>query len=176
MAKYTEQEIGTLIGWFPQLMHDPNFQITSDSTPAYNCIGWALGMNDMWVGLDNPTNYAWTWWPEGVPCNEHKESLIALFEYFGFTTCSDGKYEPSFDKVALYANKGGWTHAAKIVGTNELHSKIGTAWDIHHSAGNIFDDTEYGNIFAYMKRPISDRYLTDLKKPQIGTINIKPLP
>ena len=81
MAKYTEQEVGTLIGWFPALAKDQNFKITSDSTPAYNCIGWALGMNDVWVGLYHPTNYAWTWWPKEVPCDERKESLIALFKY-----------------------------------------------------------------------------------------------
>ncbi len=172
MAKYTEQEVGTLIGWFPALGSDPNFKITSDSTPAYNCIGWALGMNDVWVGLFHPTNYAWTWWPEEVPCDEQNESLIALFEFFGFKQCDDGFCENDFDKVALYADKDGWTHAARIIGDNLLHSKIGTAWDIHHSGGHIFDGTGYGSIFAYMKRPISERYLTDLKKPRVGTITI----
>lgn len=172
MAKYTEQEIGTLIGWFPGLVIDPNFLITSDCTPAYNCIGWALGMNDVWVGLNHPINYAWTWWPEEVPCNEDKETLISLFEYFGFTVCDNDSVEPDYDKVALYANEEGWTHAAKIIGDNVLHSKIGTAWDIHHSGGDTFANTEYGGIYAYMKRPIADRYITDLKKPKIGTITV----
>ena len=172
MAKYSEQEIGTLIGWFPALGKDPNFRITSDSTPAYNCIGWALGMNDVWVGLYHPTNYAWTWWPESVPCNENRDSLISLFEYFGFCQCEDSTIETDYDKVALYADEEGWTHAARVIGDNILHSKIGTAWDIHHSGGNTFDNTEYGSIYAYMKRPISERYITDIKKPHIGTITI----
>lgn len=30
MAKYSEQEVRTLIGWFPSLAKDPNFKITSD--------------------------------------------------------------------------------------------------------------------------------------------------
>lgn len=172
MAKYSEQEIGTLIGWFPALGKDPNFRITSDSTPAYNCIGWALGMNDVWVGLYHPTNYAWTWWPESVPCNENRDSLISLFEYFGFSKCADSTIEADYDKVALYADEEGWTHAARVIGDNIFHSKIGTAWDIHHSGGNTFDNTEYGSIYAYMKRPISERYITDIKKPRIGTITI----
>ena len=172
MAKYSEQEIGTLIGWFPALGKGPNFRITSDSTPAYNCIGWALGMNDVWVGLYHPTNYAWTWWPESVPCNENRDSLISLFEYFGFSKCADSTIEADYDKVALYADEEGWTHAARVIGDNIFHSKIGTAWDIHHSGGNTFDNTEYGSIYAYMKRPISERYITDIKKPHIGTITI----
>lgn len=173
MAKYTEQEVGTLIGWFPALGSDPNFRITSDCTPAYNCIGWALGMNDVWVGLDHPINYAWTWWPEDVPCDELPESLVALFEYFGFEKCDDASLEQDYDKVALFADDEGWTHAARIIGENVLHSKIGTAWDIHHSGGNTLDETMYGSIFTYMKRPISERYLTDIKKPRTGTITVK---
>lgn len=173
MAKYSKQDRRTLTSWFPLLENDPNFEITSDCTPAYNCIGWALGMNDVWVGLYHPSNFAWAWWPEGVPCNEKKESLIALFGYFGFEITNDNKPEEGFDKVALYADDEGWTHAARIISKNILHSKIGTAWDIHHSGGDIFAMTEYGSIYAYMKRPIADRYLTDIKKPQVGKIFIK---
>ena len=87
MAKYSEQDRRTLIGWFPSLQGDSNFEITSDCTPAYNCIGWALGMNDVWVGLDHPSNYSWTWWPKEVSCNEEKSSLIiSLFEQFRLHT------------------------------------------------------------------------------------------
>ena len=170
MVKYAEQEVRTLTDWFPSLKTDSNFQITSDCTPAYNCIGWALGMNDVWVGLDHPINYSWTWWPEEVPCDEQNESLIALFEYFGFTKCDESDYEKDFDKVALYGNNEGWTHAARIVEENIFHSKIGTAWDIHHSGGDIFENTEYGRIYAYMKRPLSERYMSEMKKPKIGTV------
>lgn len=172
MAKYSKQEANTLIGWFPSLANDPNFKITSDCTPAYNCIGWALGMNDVWVGLDHPVNYAWTWWPKDVPCDEQKESLVDLFKYFGFVNCENNCIESGFDKVALFANKEGWTHAARVIGNNILHSKIGTAWDIHHSGGDTFENSEYGHIYAYMKRPISERYLSDIKKPQVGSISI----
>ena len=107
-----------------------------------------------------------------MPCDEHNESLMALFEYFGFKQCDDSSFEKDYDKVALYADAEGWTHAAKVIGDNVFHSKMGTAWDIQHSGGNVFAETEYGEIFAYMKRPISERYLTDMKKPHIGTIEI----
>ena len=173
MAKYSKQDCNTLIGWFPMLAHDANFEITSDCTPAYNCIGWALGMNDVWIGLYHPSNFAWSWWPEGVACNEKTESLVALFEYFGFAQSDNASPEEGYDKVALYADEEGWTHAARIIAKNVLHSKIGTAWDIHHSGGHLFDSTEYGKIFAYMKRPIADRYLTDIKKPKVGKVIVR---
>lgn len=175
MAKYSKQDRRTLIGWFPSLQDDANFEITSDCTPAYNCIAWALGMNDVWVGLDHPNNYSWTWWPEEVPCDEHKESLIALFKHFGFEISDDPTPEDEYDKVALYADEEGWTHAARVIDTNVLHSKIGTAWDIHHSGGNVFFGTEYGSVYAYMKRAIPDRYLTDTRKPKVGVITVNEI-
>ena len=175
MAKYSEQDRRTVIGWFPNLQSDANFEITSDCTPAYNCIAWALGMNDVWVGLDHPSNYSWAWWPEEVPCDERTESLIALFEYFGFEIADDSTPEEDYDKVALFADEEGWTHAARVIDDNILHSKIGTAWDIHHSGGNVFSDSEYGSIYAYMKRSIYDRYLTDTRKPKVGTITVSEL-
>ena len=104
MAKYTQQDRRTIINWFPALRKDPNFEITSDCTPAYNCIGWALGMNDVWVGIYNPANYAWSWWPKEVRCDENKESLVELFLYFGFEISDNNLPEDGYDKVALYAD------------------------------------------------------------------------
>lgn len=130
-------------------------------------------MNDVWVGLYHPYNFAWSWWPEGVPYDENRESLVALFEYFGFESSDNNVLEDGYDKVALYADEEGWTHAARVISNNTLHSKIGTAWDIHHSDNDLFAETEYGSIFTYMKRPIADRYLTDIKKPKIGKVIVR---
>ena len=107
-----------------------------------------------------------------MPCDERTESLVALFEHFGFEVTNDPNPEDEYDKVALYADEEGWTHAARVIADNVHHSKIGTAWDIHHSAGNVFSDSEYGSIYAYMKRAISDRYLTDIRKPKVGAITV----
>jgi len=170
MAQYSQQDHRTLIDWFPKLEEDSMFRITSDCTPAYNCIGWALGMNDVWVGLDHPSDYAWNWWPDEVNADERPETLVALFEYFGFELCADAEEERDYDKVVLYANNEGWTHAARVVSAVELHSKIGTAWDIHHGSGCVYEETDYGHIFAYMKRPICNRYLTDMRRPIIGKV------
>ena len=166
MAQFTKQDRETLIGWFPRLASDNHFQITSECTPLYNCIGWALGLDDVWVALDHPSNMPWIWWPKGVPATEKQSSLIALFAYFGFEKCNDAEAEDGFDKVALYGIDGNWTHAARVVAKDEFHSKIGTAWDIHHSNGDVFADTEYGEVFAYMKRLIVNRHLSQDLRPQ----------
>lgn len=115
-------------------------------------------MNDVWVGIYNSANYAWSWWPKEVKCDESKESLVGLFQFFGFEMSDNDLPEDGYDKVALYSDGDCWTHAAKIVAQNIFHSKIGTAWDIKHSGGDVFDNTEYGRVFAIMKCPVADRY------------------
>lgn len=91
----------------------------------------------------------------------------------GFIQCPNGNAEPDFDKVALYKKGANWTHAARILMDNEYHSKMGEAWNIHHSSGNIFEDSVYGKIYTYMKRPIKYRYCFDDFLKEEGEIEVK---
>ena len=43
---------------------------------------------------------------------------------------------------------------------HELHSKIGASYDIHHRDGDVFEACNYGEEYAYMRRPKADRYKT----------------
>lgn len=170
MAPYTEIDRDILISQVSGLGNDSSFEITSDPTPIYNCIGFAMGMNDIWVALAHPRNIPWVWWPPTAPTDRNPGSLVNAFEYMGFTQCSTGFMEEDFDKVALYAKNGIWTHAAKIVENNLYHSKMGEAWDIVHSAGDVFHNDSYGDVFAFMKRPIKDRDITLKLRPEIGKV------
>lgn len=40
-----------LIGCFPRLKDDENFEILSPKTDEYNCIAWAMQLDDRWVIL-----------------------------------------------------------------------------------------------------------------------------
>lgn len=159
-----------MISMCQSLGKDTSFLLTSDCTPLYNCIGFAMGMHDVCVALGNPANIPWCWWPPTAHFDMKPKSLVEAFEYFGFTECIDGKVEVDYDKVALYEKNGEWTHAA-IVETEDLyHSKMGIWWDIVHRSGDLFHDEGYGDIFTFMKRLKSDRHITIDKKPQTGTM------
>jgi hypothetical protein len=109
----------------------------------------------VWV---DPFPDAGHWWPDGVERGLSPEHLIAAFKAVGFEISSDAEPEAGFDKVALYKNGDGWSHATRIVGRGIEYGKFGSAWDGQHSHNLCHDETDgkvsnpYGNIFAYMKR------------------------
>ena len=172
MAPYSEIDRLLLINQVSGLGKDSSFKITSDPTPIYNCIGFAMGMKDVWVALGHPSKLPWCWWPPTAPPDENPESLVRAFEYMGFTRCPSNLIEKGFDKVALYEKNGKWTHAAKILEDNLYHSKMGEAWDIVHRSGDVFHDDDYGDVFAFMRRPIKDRDVTQKLKPSIGKAKV----
>jgi len=169
----TQENRERLIGAFPKLEdEDDIFHIESPETSGYNCIAWAMGFDDRWVDyiLDSPKK----WWPAGVSRDWHTDSLIAAFEAVGFEKCGDGKTEEGYDKVALYRVRPfqdpltdesidayGWTHAARVIQENVFHSKIGQSFDIYHRSGDVFEGTDYGEIYQYMRRPISKKEIVE---------------
>lgn len=145
-----ETEVNKIFAAFKKLRTDPNFKITSKKTQKYNCIAWAMGFNDRWVSyIYDPT----FWWPENAESRGNKPSdLKAAFSALGFTECPSGDIESGYDKVVLYQKDGIWTHAARVISDNVCHSKLGESYDVHHSDGNIFEGSCYGDVFCYMKR------------------------
>lgn len=172
MGRYTEGDRQTLIGMCPCLgTNGSKLELRSDPDPLYNCIGFAMGMQNVCVALRHPQLIDWCWWPPTAPRTLDPQSLIAAFEYFGFEVCANGTVEPDYDKVALYEKNGEWQHAAVIEEEDLYHSKMGVWWDIVHRSGDLFHDDAYGDIFAYMRRPIANRWITQDKRPTIGVMH-----
>lgn len=168
MALNSEINRIALYGWFPKLQSDCHFEILSKATPEYNCIAWAMGYTDRWVDTYNAPG---RWWPNGVKRNGKIDSLVSAFEQQGFVRCYDAHFEEGYDKVVLYGANGLWTHASRIVSEESEHSKFGNTWDGTHGH-NMFHGTEYGDAFAYMKRP---KQRTPDKTPK-GTIKVLKKP
>lgn len=147
--------------WFPHLNRkNALFRVTSPRDESYNCIAWAMGLNDRWVDTDEASGH---WWPvkySDVSSQKSKEGLIRAFQTMGFKECDNDNTEKHFDKVALYYNPitNEWTHAARVISPNEYHSKAGKAWDFHHGPGDALTNINspsisYGNVYTFMKRP-----------------------
>lgn len=140
-----------------KLENDGNFVLLSPTTYQYNCIAYAMGMQDRWV--DN-ADLPWHWWP---PVNKGSKDtdLVNAFQYFGFEECGmDDSVDEKYDKVALYHDADSWTHAACIVGEGVYHSKFGASYDGTHSRGDILI-AQYGEPFVIMKRLKSEAHITD---------------
>ena len=111
---------------FPRLK-STRCHITSPRTTQYNCIAWAAGKTDRWW---QPGYY----WPIADQ-SETIESLVKVFEALGFVQCAyeDRNVEQGCDKVALYEDKCGYSHAAKLLDNGLWSSKLGKSYDISHA-------------------------------------------
>ena len=143
-----------------KLEHDGNFHLTSPFTYLYNCIAYAMGMEDRWV---DSANLPWHWWPP-VHKDMDDTDLVEAFRFFGFEECGmDDSIDPDYDKVALYRNADGWTHAARVVDNGIYHSKFGASYNGTHSSGDVLQ-AKYGVPFVIMRRPKTEAHLTDDRK------------
>lgn len=75
------------------------------------------------------------YWPHGVPREETLSAFIAAFQTIGYETCEDASLEPSFQRIALYADAQNTPrHVARQLPNGEWTSKIGQYEDIQHRA------------------------------------------
>ncbi len=138
-----------LAGLFPNVSND-NHQVTSKRTPAYNCIAWAAGMDNVW--WDPAPGYTW---PDSATRDYTYAALVSAYEAIGFVQCDNENVEPSFEKIALYGSAGSWTHAARQLPTGKWTSKLGRAEDIEHSCPADLCGAEYGVVICVMRRQLS---------------------
>ena len=83
------------------------------------------------------------------------ESLKSAYKTKGFIECDDGANEAGFTKVALYSDANGdWTHAAVLKESGQWSSKLGRWIDISHERPSDLDSPLYGNVQAFMKKPL----------------------
>lgn len=125
------------------------FRIASRPTSQYNCIAWATGNNDRWW---EPT--ARSYWPPGVVrAGTTVPFLVTAYEALGFLVCQNPDLETGFDKVAIYANATGYTHAARQLQDGRWASKLGELEDIEHDTLDDLAGSDYGAVVTFMMRP-----------------------
>lgn len=153
-------QLSEIIGCFPELATDPDFDITSPKNPDYNCIAWAANYSDRWMQPPNGSKLPYTdgvsYWPDGVTCGMSKECLIEVFKRKGYVECSSWMHEDGFQKVALYCIDNMWTHAARELVTKpnigKWTSKLGGSNDIRHGTPFSIEGSIYGKVYCIMKR------------------------
>jgi hypothetical protein len=136
------------VSLFPNLT-PLNHRVTSPPSTDYNCIGWAVGDTTNWwqPGLHWP-------WP-AHPLDESLDELRRVFEALGFRECLSADLVPGVEKVALYADVYGYTHAARQLENGTWTSKLGNEEDIEHDAPEVVAGGIYGRVALLMSRPSS---------------------
>jgi hypothetical protein len=135
---------------FPKLASTP-YRITSPRDSLYNCIAWATGDSGRWWEPDEEHKY---YWPPGAPREYSVDAYIQAFESVGFERCDSRELESGFDKVAVFADAIGPTHAAKQLSNGNWSSKLGALEDIEHVLEALAGDDgeEYGQIVQILRR------------------------
>jgi hypothetical protein len=133
---------------FPGLDND-NHKVTSDATDEYNCIAWAAGHNDAWW---DPNPFPKYYWPEDLPLEDTVENLVRLFEGLDYVICDSADYEEGVEKIAIYGDDLGYTHAARQLPNGKWTSKLGGMQDIEHDTPDVLCGQAYGRIERIMKR------------------------
>jgi hypothetical protein len=136
-----------IVKLFPRLTPG-SFRITSPATEDYNCVAWAVGVDNNWYepGISWPI-------PTGYACTE--QQLLDFFRLHGFGECAGADLEAEFQKVALYSNQyGTWKHAARQLPSGLWTSKLGKLEDIEHAHPDELGGSDYGEVFQYMRRPV----------------------
>ena len=151
-------EEASIVALFPGLSNDPDFKVTSPSTPNYNCIAWASHYDNRWMWPKIPGMLlfdGWSYWPDGVENSEDVSAFIKAFEKKGYVLCDNADFEKDFSKIALYIQPGttDCTHAARQMRNGKWTSKLGRLNDIQHGTPYTIEGDAYGKVHCIMKVP-----------------------
>ena len=135
---------------FPNLA-DSGYEITGEPSREYNCIAWALGISTRKWDCNAPNGY----WPPSLPRNNRVETVMQLFANEGYSVCEDGEVEPGYEKIAIYAFVGQFTHVARQLEDGRWTSKLGNREVITHPSPDNLAQGIYGNVHCVMRRPSS---------------------
>ena len=154
------EAIGDVLKLFPGLIA-VDHELTSPPSWRYNCIAFALGEDDCnwWPERKGGNSHDLIYWPRRLPRVMKLEIFQKLFEWKGFTVCTDASLENGFEKIALYCDATGKpTHAARQITTGphagQWKSKIGKLADIRHETLSALEGAEYGKVCVCFSRKI----------------------
>jgi hypothetical protein len=143
---------------FPRLFGN-EYRLASRRTRRYNCIAWAAGNDRAWWDA-GPGGF----WPDGVLDDGSVEAAVQLYEHYGYTRTMNSAPEEGVERIAIYGDDLGYTHAARQLPDGTWTSKLGKLQDIEHRAlENLFGE-RYGRAVQFMEKRPGAPPSPDLKK------------
>ena len=137
---------------FPDLV-EAGYRVTSEATPNYNCIAWALEKDDVVLWPDSMDQFSW---PRNFPREEKMEVFIVFFQSFGYMICENESFEPGYEKIALYIDPHGrGSHAAKQLRNGKWTSKLGPDEDIEPNTLAGLAGDKLGVVGKILKRAVA---------------------
>ena len=132
---------------------DNNCQITSPTTPRYNCIAWAAGDNSRWW---EPDPFGQYYWPPNIPRTFTTDAFLQAYGMLGFRLCFDGILKQGVEKLAIYGKGPAGaevpTHAALQLPDGTWTSKLGNCEDVTHTTADNLNGPCYGHVLCFLAR------------------------
>ncbi len=156
--KLVPQDKQVYQAWFPNLKLS-EFELKSDPTGDYNCIGWAVVDDRHWWEPDGVGGHYWPVAPPAGPAAYALAEYVRAYESLGYGVCASGELEPGYEKVALYMHATGIaTHAARLLADGAWTSKLGRGHDIEHSTLDGLEGATYGTVAVFMRKAITTNH------------------
>lgn len=135
--------------WFPRTAANlTSISITSPCTWSYNCVAWAVGIDNQWLE-PSPAGY----WPVAT-VGATLDAYALMFAHYGYSACPDGKVEKDVEKIVIYGDSvGNFLHVARQLSNGRWTSKLGAQSDITHVTPEILISPDYGSPCRFMSRP-----------------------
>ena len=110
--------------------------------------------------LDTPPRWDYhqpgDYWPPGIPRNDRVETVMRVFATVGYEICDSDAREPGYEKIAVYAFVGHFTHVARQLADGQWTSKLGALELITHPTPETLSGGIYGSVHCLMRRPTQD--------------------
>ena len=138
-----------------------HFRLTSPDDSLYNCYAFAGGdTRRNW----HPSAYGGLYWPGGASEDETLEAFLHAYSRLGYRVCVSDELEPGLEKIAIYADAEGPSHAARQLPNGYWTSKLGPREDIEHELRGLEGD-RYGRVVAIAARPLGGQEVLALDQP-----------
>lgn len=125
-----------------------NIRLTSPATSEYNCLAWALSVNDQSIWPD-PDEY--NSWPPDLPREETLQVVQEFLRRLGFEECQTPNFEGGFVKIAIYMSNLRVSHVARLCPEGYWESKCGLLVDVQHTTLQALSP-DYGIAAVFMRR------------------------
>jgi hypothetical protein len=139
---------------FPRLKASGRYSVESPIDQDYNCIAYAAGDTERWWQPVAPFPGGF-YWPAEAPREMTQAAYVAAFETLGYRECTSGEHEELFERVAIFVDDTGPTHAARQLPDGRWVSKLGQGWDIVHDDVDGVGGDRYGEVSVFLRRPVS---------------------
>jgi hypothetical protein len=95
-----------------------------------------------------------SFWPAGMPREVTLAAFRLAFESLGYAVCNSSEVEAGFEKIAVFANSGTPTHAARTLESGTWSSKLGQIDDISHDLRSV-EGATYGIATLFLRRSLA---------------------